>query len=49
MGDGLCPECGCILEEHVHEIYLGRSEEDSVTEITLECPCCDYVETVYDA
>lgn len=49
MGNGLCPECGCELEEKVQEVWVGDYENILVEEIVYECPCCDYFETRYDA
>lgn len=48
MGNGLCPECGCLLE---HE-EIGHAHDDSgeptIIEIVYYCPCCQYTETTYE-
>lgn len=48
MGNGLCPACGCLMEQS--ETGYGRDEngEPTITEILYECPCCEYQETTYE-
>lgn len=49
MSNGLCPECGCELEETEDEVWVGDYLNILVIEIIYQCPCCDYWETRYDA
>jgi len=48
MGNGLCPECGCVTEKEYHEVMLSEEEGDWIVETTDYCPCCQYTETTYD-
>lgn len=49
MGNGLCVHCGCMMEIAYEEILPDPNAEDTYTKITYECPCCEYMETTYDA
>jgi len=49
MNDGLCPNCGCEMEEESEEKWVGDYKNILIIEITYTCPCCEYTETSYDA
>lgn len=49
MGNGLCPHCGCVMEETQEEKWVGDYENILIVEIEYFCPCCEYSETSYDA
>lgn len=48
MGNGLCPECGCLMEETSEEKWVGNFDNILIVEIVYTCPCCEYQETVYE-
>lgn len=48
MSNGLCPACGCEMEEESNEKWVGDWENVLVVEIISTCPCCQYTETTYE-
>jgi hypothetical protein len=48
MNNGLCPACGCLMEQA--ETGYGRDDngEATIVEIRYECPCREYQETTYE-
>ena len=49
MGNGLCPECGCIMDVDEKEVAMNDDGNYDIVEIEYTCPCCNYSETLYDA
>lgn len=43
--NGLCPECGCELDEHSLMVYSG--EDGELEEFVQLCPCCEWESVPY--
>lgn len=48
MNNGLCPACGCEMEETHEEKWTGDFETVLIVEITYTCLSCEYVDHAYE-
>lgn len=39
---GMCPECGCELNEETSEEWIGDYENMYIVRTVQSCPCCSY-------
>lgn len=42
-----CPNCECLMEQEIAEVWTGAYEEVLEIQTLNYCPCCQYQETDY--
>jgi len=48
VNNGLCPQCGCEVEQEENGYMRDDNGEPQLIEILYTCPCCEYSETIYE-